>query len=156
MKAEEYFFMYAFPCAHIIVERRGMSEEEHEKLKKDFLEGKRLEKERLEKIFTAAFRRIKKLAERMGRDYWDFEVIKEYWDKEHNRLIDNNEDGYEKISESLKDLCRIIVAEVVKKIDNKLIVRYNGEERLVFSDLVPEAKVGDRVRIHYAYAVEKV
>ncbi|MDP2926048.1 MAG: hypothetical protein Q8N99_06760 [Nanoarchaeota archaeon] len=153
---ELYFFKYAFPCAFVILQRGNLSQEEYNNLNKKFLEGKSPSREILEKSFPVAFTRIKRLAEKMNKDMWDFEVIRRYWNKEHNRIINNGEGMYGKAPESFKDLCRINMAEVVERKGNMLIVGHDRKERIVFDVLVPDAKVGDKVKIHYAYAVEKV
>jgi len=152
---EHYFFKFAFPCSHLILEDKGITKEEFENLKNRFLNKENPDKETLEKIFPTAFRRIKKLAEKLGKPYWDFSVIKQYWEKEHNRLIDSNEDGYEKQPESFKDLCRILTAKIIDKKQDMLVVEYDGKKRLVSGALVKNAEIGDRVKIHYGYAIEK-
>jgi len=150
MTPERYFFMYAFPCAYIKLERGEISKEEYDELEKKFLNKGVINKQDLERIFSPAFVWIKKIAEREKKDVWDLDVIYEYWNKEHNELIDRGEGVYANHPEILKDLCRIHDAEIIKKENNILFVRYNGEERVVFNNLVPLAEVGDKVKIHYA------
>lgn len=154
--AERYFFKYAFPCAQIKVRLRSLTPEKYEKLKELFLENSAPSKEILEKTFPPAFRRIKELAEKQNRNLWDFKVIKEYWKKNHNEVIDQGDGMYGIASETFKDLCKIHEADVKDKNKDTLIVSYNGKERAVSGFLVPEAVVGDKVRIHFAYAIEKV
>ena len=153
---EIYFFKYAFPCAYVILLKGELTQEEYKNLEKEFLNGSSPSKEILEKSFPNAFARIKRLAERMNKEMWDFEVIQEYWKKEHNRLINEGEGMYENAPESFKDLCRINNAEIIEIKVDKLVVKYNEKKRTVFNILVPDAKIGDRVKIHYAYAIEKV
>ncbi|MBD3252802.1 hypothetical protein GF386_03665 [Candidatus Pacearchaeota archaeon] len=153
---ENHFFKYAFPCSHILLESNKITKKEFEDLKNKFLNKKNPDKKSLERIFPAAFRRIKKLAEKLGRHYWDYEVIKQYWEKEHNRLINNDEDGYGKQPESFKDLCKITTAKIIDKKQNLLIVEYNNKKRIVFDNLIKSVNIGDRVKIHYAYAIEKI
>lgn len=154
---ERYFFKYAFPCANVILERGNISQEEFDNLKRLFDDGEVPEREILEGVFSKAFERIDRVASRMGKVRWDLDVVKEYWKNEHNRLINNNEEDYEKAPESFKDLCRINIAEVVERKEDMLIVKYgSGNVRVVFNSLVPSAKVGDRIKIHYGYGVEIV
>jgi hypothetical protein len=153
---ERYFFKYAFPCAGAKVKLGSMRKEEFEKLKELFLQNSNPDKETLEKDFNAAFSRIKKLAEKMNKEIWDFEVIKEYWEKNHNEIIERGEGMYGSASESFKDFCKIHKAKIIEKKGDKLIVEYDNKTRIVSDFLVPDAKIGDIVTIHYAYAVEKV
>ncbi len=88
--------------------------------------------------------------------YGVFSVIQEYWRKNHNKVIDEGDGMYGIASESFKDLCKIHVAEIIEKKENKLVVKYEEKERIVSGFLVPEVKVGESVRIHFAYAVEKI
>jgi len=113
-------------------------------------------KETLEKDFGAAFTRIKKLAETMNKDRWDFEVIKEYWERNHNDIIDKGDGMYGNSSEEFKDLCKIHEAEIIEKKGNSLIVKYGEKERIVSNFLVPDVRIGDKVRIHYGFAIEKI
>jgi len=153
---EKYFFKYAFPCAQVKIRRGTLTVEEYNNLRKLFLENNPPDKETLEKIFPPAFKRIKKLADKMNKEVWDPEVIKEYWTKEHNRLIDNKDGMYAEASETLKDLCKIHEAEVIEKKANKLLVKYDDKKRAVFNFLIPDINIRDKVTIHYAHAIEKV
>jgi hypothetical protein len=153
---ESYFFKYAFPCAQVKLRLGSLRKEEHNQLKDLFLENKSPSKEELEKTFTAAFRRLKKLADGMGKEMWDFSVLKKYWEGNHNKVIDEGDGMYGIASESFKDLCKIHLAEIIEKKEDSLIVRYGNKERIVSGFLVPEVDVGDKVRIHFAYAVEKI
>ena len=162
------FFKYAFPCSQVLLQQGKITKEEYEDLKKKFLDCGAPEREILERVFSAAFVRIKKLASEQNKDYWDFEVINEYWENYHNKIIDEGEGIYGKAPESFKDLCKIHEAEVVERKGNMLIVRYSGDgsrdedrsrdetERVIFDTLVKDAKVGDKVKIHYGYGVEMV
>jgi hypothetical protein len=157
-KSEKYFFKYAFPCAQIKTKLSSLSLEEYNKLKENFLENKCPNKKTLKKDFGAAFRRIKKLAEKMNKEMWDFEVIQEYWIKNHNEVIEQGDGMYGIASEKFKELCKIHEAEVIE-INNQtheLRVSYNNKQRIVSNFLVQDIKIGDKVRIHFAFAVEKV
>lgn len=153
---ESYFFKYAFPCAQVKLRLGSLRKEEYNQLKELFLENKSPSKEELEKTFPPAFRRIRKLAGKMGRDIWDLEVIKEYWTDNHNKVIDEGDGMYGEASESFKDLCKVHAAEVIEEKENKLVVKYEDKERIVSDFLVPDVKTRDKVRIHFAYAVEKI
>ena len=61
-------------------------------------------------------------------------------------------------SEKFKDLCKIHKAEVIEinKQTRELRVSYNNKQRIVSNFLIQDANVGDKVRIHFAFAIEKV
>ncbi|OGJ21355.1 hypothetical protein A3K73_01270 [Candidatus Pacearchaeota archaeon RBG_13_36_9] len=155
-EVEEYFFKYAFPCAQVKVKLGSLRKEEYDRLKEIFLQNSCPDKETLEAIFQAAFRRLGKLAGEMKKDVWDSDVLKEYWEKNHNEVIDEGEGMYGSTSSGFKELCKIHEAEVVEKHKDAIVVRYCNKLRAVSNFLVPDADVGDKVRIHFAYAVEKV
>ena len=153
---EGYFFRFAFPCAQVKVRKGTLTVEEYNKLKEQFLNNNPPNKEELEKTFPPAFTRIKRLASRMQKDFWDLEVIKEYWEKEHNILINTNDGMYSEASETLKELCKIHEAEVIEINPNYLKVKYSDKTRNVLNPHLLNINLGDKIRIHYAWAVEKV
>ena len=156
MRSEEYFFRYAFPCSEVLLQLKRIDQEDYDSLEKMLLKGEVPSRSDLERIFPVAFERIKRLAGKMGRDYWDFDVISEYWLRDHNDVIDRGEGIYGVASESFKKLCRVNVADIVERKGDNLIVEYDGGKRVVSDVLVRDVNVGDKVRIHYGYAVEKV
>jgi hypothetical protein len=160
-KQERYFFNYAFPCVIIKLGKGEINKQQFEELKRKFEDGEAPTQEELEQFFKPAFERIKKLAGKMNKDYFDMEVLREYWTKEHNNLISMGEGKfYNEASEAMKDLCKVHKAEIIDKktIDNQTIfsVRYDKKHRNVFATLVPDLEIGDKVRIHYHYAIEEV
>lgn len=154
--AKKYFFKYAFPCAFLPFKRGEITEKGYDKLKRQFCEGESPSKKELEKTFPFAFKMIKRLAKRMKRNYWDIDVIKEYWVREHNRIIDAKESYFKSKSDRFRDLCRINKAGVISTRGNVLIVKYGNKKRKVYSTIVPYIKRGDIVTIHFSYAIEKV
>jgi hydrogenase maturation factor len=153
MKPEEYFFKYAFPCAWVKLERKELSRNKYNELKRRFLKNMPPNRKELEEIFYKAFFWIRQLAKDMNKSKWNLEVLQRYWRKEHNRIVEEEDIG---IPKSLKDLCKIHEAEVIEKKRNKLIVKYNNSKRVVFNSIVPDASVGNIVTIHYAYAIELI
>lgn len=158
MEPEAYFIKYAYPCAHILVTVRGdVSEEEYEKMKDAAINNKVMDREYLEKVFFRAFDRISKIAEEMGKDKWDVEVIREYFCVRHNNVLMGSD-----YPESFKEMCRTYQADVIEILDSgEVIVEYESElggkkKRRVSKEYLPDLKLGDRVWIHWQYAVEKV
>lgn len=160
--AERYFFKYAFPCAQVKLKLGSITPEKYEKLKQIFLENSYPTKQELETTFPPAFKRIKRLAEKRNKNIWNQEIIKQYWTKNHNEIINQGDGMYRTASNQFKDLCKIHEAEVIQTNPqtNELRVVYNSnktkKQRIVSSFLVPNIKVGDKIRIHFAFAVEKV
>ena len=155
MRPEVYFLKYAYPCSWVIQMRGEILEEDLKRLEDAAVYSKVLPREYLERIYFRAFARIKKIAAEMGKnEYWDNAVIEEYFRRRHNAFVDASEHP-----ESLKKLCRVHEAEVLMVEGNKLVVRYKHEgerQRKVRKDFVPDAKAGEKVTIHYHYAIERV
>jgi len=154
MEVEKYFLQYAYPCADVLVDVGSLSKEKYEELGKTLENNNAPSRKEMEEIFVAAFRRLKKLAKEMNKDYWDMEVMKKYWLENHNENIDEGEGNYSKFPESFKDLCRVHKAKIIEKKDNLLTVKYGEKIRTVRNDFVPDANVGDTATIHHAYAIE--
>ena len=154
MRVENYFLRYAFPCAFIIKQRGEISQEEYDKLLDTAINNKSVEREELEKIFFRAFKYINELAKEKNRAKWDFSIIKEYFLKRHNELIEQGRDMYKNAPKTLRDLSKVNEAEIINKKSNILEVKFNNKKRFVSNVFVPEAKIGDKVRIHYGFAVE--
>ncbi|MFH1802250.1 MAG: hypothetical protein ABH864_02240 [archaeon] len=158
MEPEVYFVKYAYPCAHILCTVRGdVSEEDFDKMRDAAVNDKVMDREYLEKVFFRAFDRIKKIAEEMGKDKWDIEVIREYFVGRHNDVLMDSD-----YPESFKEMCKTHQGKVVSVEDNgEVIVRYNSEQggekkRKIRKDYFPDLKVGDKVMIHWRYAVERI
>jgi hypothetical protein len=154
---EKYFLMYAYPCSFVLVEQGRISEQKRKELEKNLLENRPIDRDELEKIFPAAFKRIKQLANEMKKDAWDLDVIKEYFfGEKHNDFIDKSDGMYAIFGPTFKELCKIHKAEVIARKDNVLLVKYGSVERNVFATLVPDAKKRDKVTVHLAFAIEKI
>jgi len=156
MKPEVYFLRYAFPCSHVICKvRKEINDGEWKRMKEAAERGEAMERKYLEKVFHRAFERIDKIAAELGKDRWNEEVIKEYFVRRHTAVVNATEHP-----EAFKDQCRVHIAMIKEIDDGKLLVEYEwgGEKktRKVFGTYVPDAKPGDKVTIHYAYAVEKI
>ena len=154
---ERYFLKYAYPCSFVLVEQARISEQKRKELEKELLGNKPIDRNELEKIFPAAFKRIRQLAEEMKKDAWNLDVIKEYFfGEKHNDFIDQQDGMYSEFSPTIRELCKIHKAEVIEKRDNILTVKYNGIARNVFATLTPQVKVGDKVTVHWAFAIEEI
>ncbi|MFH1770633.1 MAG: hypothetical protein ABH828_03690 [archaeon] len=154
MNAEQYFLRYSFPCAHVLLEMGSINEKKLEELKENIVNNKTMNRTELMMLFSAAFRRMTEVAARMNKDVWDMEVIKKYFLEEHNMYIDKKDGNYDKFGSTFRDFCKVYKGKVIKKEGDVLTVQYGAKVRSVLSDILPEAKVGDNVTIHQAFAVE--
>lgn len=160
MKVEKYFFDYAFPCTYQKLHEQRITADEYADLERMFIANKSPSREDMERVYSSAFVFIRNLAEQMGMDVWDQEVMERFWEQEHNNIIDRGEGIYARAPQVLKDLCKTRVAEV-QAITNTndrpmIVVGFDSYTRNVFNYKVPYIKVGDRVKIHHFYAVRKV
>jgi hydrogenase maturation factor len=155
MTAGVYFLKYAYPAAgSCILYGKDKIKELEIMVRKE----QEPEREELERLFPKAFQRIKRLAEKIGKNYWDLEVIKEYWLREHNRLIDAKEDGYEQggmHDDNTREFCKISLTEVLDVEQEEGIrvkAEYLGKQMWLRSFIKP--KIGDRVTVHKGFVVE--
>ncbi len=155
MEAEEFFFKYAYPCSDTLFRLHKLNKEKKEILDKEFEAKVIPTKLELEECFPSAFKRVKKIAKEMNKDYWDISVIKKYFREEHNKFIDANNGDYKKLPPAIKDLCKVYEAEVIDVKDNILVVKYDHKERSVLNKYIKDVKKGDKVMIHFGFAVEK-
>ena len=157
---EVLFLKYAFPCSFIILQRGEITQKEFDMLEDAAENNKIVSRKILERVYHKAFEKIKPIAKEMNKDYWDIEVIKEYFLVRHNKLIDQGMFDYERAPETLKKLCKIHKAKVIDVKDDVLVVEYSDgnkkSKRPVMNHFVKEAKVGDEVMIHYGYWIEVV
>jgi len=161
MSSEKYFLMYAYPCSFVLVELGRITEEKRKELEKKLLRDQPIDRKELEHLFPAAFKRIKQLAIQMRKDTWDMVVIKEYFfGEKHNDFINKGDGMYSVFGPSFKELCKVHKAEVLARKGNILTIRYGGGRssivRKVFAKLAPDAKKGDTVTVHLAFAIEKI
>ena len=94
MRPENFFLRYAYPCAYIAMDKGEISSEELAFLEDVAVNNKEITREKLEKVFHRAFSYIDKLAAKMGKTRWDIDVIKEYFYRNHNEVIDAGEGEY--------------------------------------------------------------
>lgn len=157
---EWYFFKWAYPCMYVLYDNGSLTKEIINKFDRMYAEGNAPSKEELENLFLAAFRRLKVLASEMNKEVWDWDVLKQYWEAEdHNRVIEKKEGNYSKFDEAFCDLCKVNSGRVIK-IENKNegtileLEMINGRKKFVQGKFL-DARIGDVVLTHLAYAVQK-
>jgi hydrogenase maturation factor len=161
MKTEVYFLRYAFPCTDIRLQQGRITQKEYDYLMNAAVNQETVKRDDLERIFFRAFEEIEQMAKKKKTDKWDYEIIKDYFYHEHNKIIDMGKGIYKIWPESLRELSKVFRAKVIDKKQEKfLVVEYNNgkeiKKRNVLNFFVPEANINDAVMIHYGYAVEKV
>ena len=165
MKPEVIFLKYAFPCSTVLRQRNEITQEMLNKLEDAAINNKVISREVLEKIYFRAISRMKVLANERNKDYFSEDLIREYFTKRHNDILDghisgkNNDMGIDvdkNTPSSLRHLCKVFKAKVIEKKEDYYIVEYdNNKKRPVLNSLLPDAKIGDVITIHYGYAVEE-
>ncbi|MBT4416586.1 hypothetical protein HOC80_00605 [archaeon] len=151
MDVEHYFLRYAFPCAHILLDWKEITQEQFDELKDISINNKPVERALLEKVFFRAFEKIK---DWHGEDYWHMDVMKKYWHERHNQEIAEGVGTYATAPESFKNLSKVFKAKVLEVKNGTLLVEYENGKRRVFNDFVQDALIGDFVFIHFGYAAE--
>ena len=153
--AEREFLKFAMPCAFVLVQRGELSQGELQRMESSARAGRPMQREDLGRIFHRAFQRLRELAAETGRDFFSIENIRDYFLRKHNELIDLGKESWAMAPPTLRHLCRVLRAEVVRAADDILVVKdERGEVRTVLRALVPKAAKGDSVIVHYGYAVE--
>lgn len=173
MTPEEYFFRYAFPCTEDLLNRKWIKQETFDRFTRIahglvLGENPAPARQELEATYKNAVRRMKSIAEKEKKDYWSMDIVKKYFFEGHNACIDRGEDHFAKETETFKDFCKTHEADVVgfvqtvgMRYDGKerpvdvYRVRYDGKEKLAFNFYNLDNLEG-KVRIHYAFIIEKV
>lgn len=148
MLAEVYFLRYAFPCARVLVDiRKKITEQEWLNLKKAVETDSPVDRKYLERIFTKAIEGMKKIN---PADYWNIEVIRDYFWHHHDERISND------LPPMIKRLCQVKKGRLIKQFGSIFQADLGeGDIRNVMT-LYPKAELEDLAMIHYGYAVEKI
>lgn len=155
MTPEQYFLRYAFPCADSYLDRKKITKEHYQELENAFKNNTPIEREKLEKTFDYAFSKLKELAKGMKKDYWDIEVLREYFITYHNKCIDAGDEEYGKLPKTFKEFCKVKKCRLLKKEKGIFTVELEGIEKKVLGKMLPEAEEGDLIYIHRGVATEK-
>ncbi|MEM5803509.1 MAG: hypothetical protein QW350_02095 [Candidatus Aenigmatarchaeota archaeon] len=151
IKNRKLFFCYALPCAQTFVKRGKISQEDLDKIIKNFSRGK-MPKKGFESIFLVANNMLKIIAMKMGKDKIDMKVIRQYYLVDHDKVVDKR---YEEVGDFDPIACKIRVGEVLSIKDNKAIIKTEFGIKEYKTDFVKKLRVGDRVIVHYDFIVEK-
>lgn len=148
---ERLFLRYALPCTFLLVLQKRISKEIAQSLEDMYLNNQAIERETLEKVFATAYEQIKIIAG--DKDPWNNETIKKYFLEKHNDFVENRHE----IPEGIKDFCRIHEGQIIDlHSNNEATVLYGHKIRTVKIKLIGNINIGDIVRIHYYYIVDKL
>lgn len=174
VSVEIYFLRFAFPCAHISVERGRLSARRYNRLRKIAIDGRLPEdmarkdfRREVEAVFEPAFRRIKVMMAESGMKgtVWKREVFEKYFLEDHNRLIDAGTEDYSKAPKVLRELCKVKKGRVISDRAEKsekgnwfVQVEFeDGGKRTVIADFLGKRALGlrkrDAVYVHHGYVV---
>jgi len=151
------FLRYAFPCTYMRKIRGKITDKDIDTLKSSLILEKPLSKEYLEKSFEDASKELDKIASELKKDKWSLDVIYEYFLVRHNSIVDADENLP---VDSLKDMCRILEGNVISCNGDYVTVNYSSNQkpktRNVSKEFFKDIKLGDKVRFHYGYVVDKL
>jgi len=157
---EEVFFKYAYPCSSTLLQLGTINEAQFDLLNHYFEKNKTPDRDLLEICFPVAIKRLKRFAS--NSDYWNVDNIREYFFVHHNQVIDNKEGFYADVrcNDQVRELCKVQFCDIQRKETVAGNVVYHveelgGEQFKVSGKYLPDAKIGDRVSVHWRFAIEK-
>lgn len=156
MAPEVYFLRYAFACTESKVHCGKIKREEFENLMDSFIRGNPVERSVLERVYPDAAEGIKESAKIIGKSMWDLESIAHYFLIRHNEIINQGLYGYGEYPETQKEFCRVRKAEVVRKDEGILVVKFldTKQEGIVINLILKNIEKGEYVNVHQRYACE--
>ena len=145
---EVYFLRFAFACAEALVDQDIITQEQHDEMKNSILTNTPLDRDYLENIFTNAFKGLKKIDD---AHYMTHEIIRKYFCNQH-------EENLQHLAEPARNFCLVKNAKVVKRLTGNFyrVEMEDGTTRPVHMEICPDVQIGDIVRVHRAYAAEKI
>lgn len=155
---EDVFFKYAYPCSAELLRRKTISPAQKELLDYFFEQKKAPKQDLLEVCFPNAIKRLKRFA--VGEDYWTVDNIRAYFFVHHNNVIKNREGSYATSTKQMCELCKVKFGRVleIENINDNIVyvVKYNdGEKTKVSGRYLSDAETGDKISIHWKFAIEK-
>jgi hypothetical protein len=158
---EAVFFRYAAPCGeemcHLGLISKGLSSQIFDYLNKRKIPSRDF----LESVYVNAIRRIDEVAKKLERGRWDSFVIRTYFIKFHNIIIDSLDGNYKIMKPSHRELCKVKVGKVINKYKTNTLLTYDvqyedGAKQRIIGENYPIAEVGDKISTHWNFAVEKI
>ncbi len=147
---KELFLRYAIPCGQVLVERGSLDRELLEKLNKKVADERPV-RERIEDLFPVAARMCTIIANMLGKESIDSDVIRRYFLFEHERAVKWRASLFPDIR---IDECLVQPGRILRKERGMLLASTPRGELLLRRELVPEGNRGDFVTVHYDFASE--
>ena len=167
LSPEQLFLSYAYSCGEVQQKHLGAITEEEMGRTRRMLDGKeRVDLAFLKEKYGAAFHRLDLVAAATGLPQMSAEALDAYFILYHNLFIDARDGSYAKLPKTICDYCKVHVVRVKQLIrikpQQQLFYRFEPFENEpilqggVSGELVPDAKVGDLIVIHQAWAVKRI
>ena len=167
---------YAYPCIEFWYKNRKLALKIKENQAKEFYKAanptllkklksvaegrekfsKSLQK-KLEKLIPFAICFLSKLGKRSGNEtIIDEKTIRKYFCEFHRTLIKKQKKEFVQYKDVL-ELCEVKVARIIEIRRKRARVKiFRDGEREVRLDFIDNPKLGDRIKIHFFYACEKI
>jgi hypothetical protein len=146
------FLKYALPCAGTLVRRGNVSQQYVDSLISVVSAGE-TPVEDAQSMFKVANAMCSGIAERMGKEKVDCEVIRQYFLLEHSEVV---LDRYRLMKDFDPIDCNTYKGRVMSVDGGFAVVNTKLGERKYRTDFVPGICAGDRVVVHWDFVVERV
>jgi hypothetical protein len=165
MTPEELFLRYAYSCGEVQQKHLGTITEEEIGRARRMLEGKEvIDLSFLKEKYAAAFKRLDEVAKTTGKPALSEETLDAYFIIYHNLYIDARDGSYSRLPHTICDFCKVHVVRVkqIIRVPGQLFYRFEPYEQEVIiqggvsGELLPDARPGELIVIHQAWAVKKI
>jgi hypothetical protein len=147
---KELFLRYAVPCGQILVRRGSLDAGVLESLRKRTAEGRSV-RDDVAECFPVAARMTTLLAQKMGREEIDEDVIRRYFLFDHDRAVRWRASLFPDVS---VEECLISPGRISEIQRGGILVNTPRGELSLRKDFIPEARRGDLVAVHYDFVAE--
>jgi hypothetical protein len=147
------FAKYATPCGHKHVEKGSLTQKELDNSITLISREKDVPESTL-KVYDTALKRCEQIANKLKLREINGLVIREYFLRYHNKLIEKkcalkkSEEGFN------PDECKVKLGRIAEILDKRAMVDLKEREKYCRTDFVPNLKVDDMVSVHYDFIVE--
>ncbi|MBR9706397.1 hypothetical protein GOV14_05155 [Candidatus Pacearchaeota archaeon] len=148
---EEELFRYGITCVENLVHLKKVTPDQRDELILMAKSGIVPSRDVLEQVFSEA---VKRIGEKTS------EAVDEYFVKRHNKLIDDREGNYIKLSDEQCEMCKVRdgIVTNVRYMDDVAVyeVEYSDGKGIAIGKYFATANVGDKIRCHNHAAVKKI
>ena len=147
---KDLFLKYAVPCGEVLVSRGSLDRKTLEGFRRVVADGRRISDD-IAESFPVAARMTSIIAQRMGKEKIDEEVIRRYFLFEHDHAVRWRASIWNDVR---IDECLIQPGRIVRREGDSLVVNTPSGEKTFRGEFVPEAGRGDFVTLHYDFISE--